>query len=156
MPEVLSYNPSAREGEYAPVTPTQQRQIIFKPNVENGSCRSISLPSHSRTGECTSDPGVFTVILIISPYWWLSHNKHSLSRYLYTHEKTYSSDEKAYSSDILAYSSNAKAFSSDELASSSPTRLGPVSKRDLFLLLSERAMFLWGTFTKEKGNLRAI
>ena len=142
MPKVLSYNPSGREGEYAPVTPTQQRQIIFKPNVENGSCRSISLPFHSRTGECTSDPGVFTAILIISPYWWLSHNKYSLSRYLYKHEKAYSSDKKAYSSEELAYSS--------------PTRLGLVSKRDLFLLLSEKALFLWGTITKEKGNLRAI
>ena len=81
MPEVLSYNPSAREGEYAPVTPTQQRQIIFKPNVENGSCRSISLPFHSRTGECTSDPGVFSIIIIILPYRWLSYNKNSLHLY---------------------------------------------------------------------------
>ena len=43
-------------------------------------CRSLISPSPSlhfpaATGESTWDPGVFIVIIIFFPYWWLSYNK---------------------------------------------------------------------------------
>jgi len=53
------------------------------------SCKSlIHLPTASflfpsSTGECTWNPEVFTIIIIIFPYWWLSCNKHSLSSHAY-------------------------------------------------------------------------
>jgi len=31
------------------------------------------------TGESTWDPGVFTIIIFIFPFWWLSYHKHSIS-----------------------------------------------------------------------------
>ena len=43
-------------------------------------CRSlIFLPPPSFLFPSTWDPGVFIIIIIIFPFWWLSYNKHSIS-----------------------------------------------------------------------------
>ena len=47
------------------------RSLIFLPPA------SFLFPS--ATGESTWDPGVFIIIIIIFPFWWLSYNKHSIS-----------------------------------------------------------------------------
>jgi len=46
------------------------RSLIFLPPP------SFLFPS--ATGESTRDPGVFIIIIIKSPFWWLSYNKHSI------------------------------------------------------------------------------
>jgi len=50
------------------------RSLIFLPPP------SFLFPS--ATGQSTWDPGVFTIILIIFPFWWLSYNKHSISLHI--------------------------------------------------------------------------
>ena len=50
------------------------RSLIFLPPP------SFLFPS--ATGESTWDPGVFIIIIIIFPFWWLSYNKHSISLFI--------------------------------------------------------------------------